>query len=271
MEREGKLAILHSPQIALDDWSDLNRQADARLGRAVGQHLRHLGQAHEIVQDRGRILGTEEDVEIADRLGPAAQAAADLRPDHPGMADRLEDGGDQAQGLVLEDAPAGLLQESDPSRILASVFAPNPFCLAISPASPAARRSARLSIFSASCSALIFLGPRPGTLRGPSSGGMPRAARHTPASAGRRELDDLGVHRLADPGHLRQPAVGDHLRQVVGQIRERLRRVVIGPAAKRVFPLDSSIVPISSRIWAMRAVSMSNLTMRNDAARPYVK
>ena len=52
-----------------------------------------------------------------------------------------------------------------PSRIFASVLAPKPFSPAIFPASAAARRSARLSIFSVSWSVRIFFGPSPGTRR----------------------------------------------------------------------------------------------------------
>ena len=53
-----------------------------------------------------------------------------------------------------------------------------------------------------------------------------------------RKLHDLGVHRLADPWHLRQAAVGDHLGEVRRQAQERLGRVVIGPAAERVLTID---------------------------------
>ena len=44
VKREGKLVILHPPQIALDVLVRPEpRQEDARLGRAMRQDLRHLG------------------------------------------------------------------------------------------------------------------------------------------------------------------------------------------------------------------------------------
>ena len=74
----------------------------------------HLGQLHELFQDRRRVLGAEENVQIADRLGPPPQAAADLGPDDLGMlADGLEDRRDQPQRFALQDPLARLFQERD--------------------------------------------------------------------------------------------------------------------------------------------------------------
>ena len=195
------------------------------------------------VEHRRRVLGAEEDVEIADRLGPAPQAAADLG------ADDLRGGPGPPRGSARPAAAPGsggsgrrpTRRSAIPSRILASVLAPNPLSLAILPASAAARRSARLSIFSASCSALIFFGPSPGTRSSATRpGGVVRAQLVVGGQlAGRRELDDLG-----DASSRRCPGTSARLPSAIisdrsaGRPLERLRGVVIGPAAKRVLAPD---------------------------------
>ena len=74
MKRERELAILDPSEITLDSVGESN----ARLGRSVSEDGGHLGQFDEVIEHRHGILGAEEDVEVADRLGAPSQAPADL-------------------------------------------------------------------------------------------------------------------------------------------------------------------------------------------------
>ncbi len=159
MEGERELAVLDAPQVALDAVG----QPDARLGRPVRQHRRHLGQLDEGVEHRGGLLRAEQDVEIADRLGPATEAAAKLGPDHLGMvAHRLQDRSDQPQGVALEDPLARLLDEGDPFEDLRLGLLPEPLELGDLARLARLAQIGQALDLQVSWSALIFLGPRPG-------------------------------------------------------------------------------------------------------------
>ena len=172
-----------------------------------------------MVEDRGRILGGEEDVQVADRLGATPEAAADLGADHERMGpDRLEDRRDQAPGLALQDAVADRFDEGDPFEDLRLGLGAE----ALQPGDlPRLGRRAEVGQ-ALDLQGLVerqdLLRPEPGDAQqGDQAGG--RLAPQLVVRgelAGRRELDDLGVHRLADPRRLGQAAVGDRLREVAG-------------------------------------------------------
>ena len=185
MERERELAVLDSAQVALHELAGLEAgQQHAGLGRPLRQNLATCGSSTNSSSTGRRFLRAEEDVKIADRLGPAPQAAAELGADDLAMAaDGLQDRRHQQECLICRIRPPDVSRNAIPSRMLASVLAPKPLILAICPASAAARRSARLLILSVSCRTLIFLGPKPGTRRSARiPGGVAFAACRRPAT-----------------------------------------------------------------------------------------
>ncbi len=242
VQSERELAILHAPQIALDKLVGFERrQEHAGLGGAVGQHLGHLGQCHEVFQDRSRVLRAEEDVQVADRLGPPSQAAADLRANDLGvLADRLENRRDQEQCFVEQNPPAGLLQKSDPLQDVGLGLAAKALQLGDRPRLGGRAEVGQAFDLERLAEGLDLLGAEAGHLEQRQDAGRHRLAQFIVRRqlTGRGELDDLGVHGLADSRHVGQGAVGDHLGQIGRQVREHLCRVVIGPAAKRVLALD---------------------------------
>ena len=141
---------------------------------------------------------------------------------------------------MLEDPPAGLLQERDPLQDVGLGLGSEPLQLG-----DRSRLTGRAEVGQALDPQrlpedLDLLGTEAGN---PQEGEDSR--RHCLAELvisrqvpGRRQLDDLRQHGLADPRHLRQAAVGDHLRQVGRQVAEHLGCVVIGPATKRVLALN---------------------------------
>ena len=111
MQGERELVVADAPEVALDAVGE----PDAGLGRAVGEDLGDVGQLDESVEDRARVVRAEEDVEVADRLGPPAEAPANLGPDHAGVRGHLaEDRGDQSPGRALQDPVADRFEELDP-------------------------------------------------------------------------------------------------------------------------------------------------------------
>ena len=188
------------------------------------------------------MLRAEQDVEIADRLGAPAQAAADLGADH------LRDGRARPRGSAPPAAARGSARSDRPtfstnaipSRILASVLAPKPLSLAILPDFAAARRSARLSILSVFVQRLDLLGTRPGMRKSATRpGGVLAPQLVIGGQLPRRgKLHDLGVHRVADPGHLLQAGRRRSSPEIAGQVHQRLGGGVVGPAPERVFAPD---------------------------------
>ena len=103
MERERELAVLDSTKIALDTV----RQPDAGFGWSVCQNRRHLRQLDEGIDHRGGLCRAAQHVQVADRLGPTAQATAILGANDLRMApDGLQNRRDQSQSVVLENPPS---------------------------------------------------------------------------------------------------------------------------------------------------------------------
>ena len=98
MESERILRVFNSTQIALNTI----RQPDARFGWSMGQNRGNLGKLYKCVENRRCIVGTEQNVKIANCLCPAAETAANFGPDDLGMvAHRRQDWGDESQGIAL--------------------------------------------------------------------------------------------------------------------------------------------------------------------------
>ncbi len=120
------------------------------------------------------------------------------------------------------------------------VFSPNPFSPATLPSLHASSSCSTVSIPSSSCSALIFFGPSPGISSIATSPGGVAAFKLLVILqlAGRNQLGDLLLQRLADALHLPQPLLGHHLFQRLAQRLNRPRRVQIRRRLERILPLQ---------------------------------
>src|SRR5580698_162453 len=78
MQRERELSRGDDPQVRLE----AALEADARLGLAPGRDLLHARLACEPVEDRCHVRGRDDEVQVADRLHPPAEAAGAFRAAH---------------------------------------------------------------------------------------------------------------------------------------------------------------------------------------------
>ena len=119
---EREFDIRHHPQIGLD----AALQNHARLGFALSQNRLHAGLLDEKGDDRRRVLGGHQEVDVSDHFLPAPQtsggrAAGDIRMSAQGLQDGIgaNQGVDEAvarselpfEGNGLEDFGLGLLTE----------------------------------------------------------------------------------------------------------------------------------------------------------------
>ena len=164
------------------------------------------------------------------------QATSALRDHALVIADRVEHGQGEASGRALQDSVADLLDERDPFEDLD---------LGLRAEARDARDLVRLArgaeVGEALDLQLVVQGLdllRPQTRhaqeRDEAGRGLAPQGLVFGQAAGGDELGDLREHRLADARHLGERAVVEHRREVIRQRLQGLRRVVIGPATKRV-------------------------------------
>ena len=164
MQREGKLAILHSPQIARTYWSDLN--PGRRMLALVVPWARTF--ATWGIPTKSLRTGAGSSALKRMSRSPIVSARRRKLPQTSARITRACSRTASMMGVTRSSAsfskirPPVFSRKAIPSRILASVLAPNPFWVAIAPAWAEAQIGEAFDL-QRSRRALIFLGPRPGT------------------------------------------------------------------------------------------------------------
>ena len=260
MQRERELAVLDPAEVALDELAGL--EAGRSTLALVGPCARTLATWGSSTNSSRTGAGSSalkrmsRSPIVSARRRRLPQTSARLTWGWPRISSRT--GATSSERLVLQDPLAGRLHERDPLEDLGLGLGAEALELGDLARLGRGPQVGQALDLQRLVQDLDLLGPQ---ARDPQQREDPRRRRLAQLVvgrqlAGRRKLDDLGVHRLADPGHLGQAAVGDHLREVRRQVQERLGRVVIGPAAERVLAPDLEERPHLVEDLGNRAVSM---------------
>ena len=208
---------------------------DARLGRAVANHLNDLGELDERVHDRRGVLAAGEDVDVLRRLAAAAEAAAQLRANDAGhRADLLQERESERQREVDPHAVADLAEEGDPFQDLRLGLRAEAIELRDRAVFARGLQVFDRVDFQAVVERLHLLGADAGEPEHLHEPGRNRRAevfeiRQFP---GRDERGDLLLKRLADAANFAELLLGNDQLQVAFDLLNGSRRVVIGVAAE---------------------------------------
>lgn len=253
---EGKLLVLDHSKVHLD----AGLQSYAALGLALGEDVLDLRVGDEFFhQRRGVALQAGQDVDVADRLLAAPQAAGDRGADHLGVLfDEGQELGRLPPGDVEEEAARGLLQHLDALEDVLLGLGAEALQVQQAVLLAGVLELAQVVQVELLVEDLGLLGAEAGDLQELEDARRDRAAQLQQIGALPllHHLGDFFREARADALDILDLAGGDQVGWVLGQTLQDAGGVLVGADLEGVSPWISSSSPISSRAAMISRLSM---------------